>query len=158
MGALEAVRRLGRLGDTLRIVAIGHHDGGPLPLRALEAGAHGYLSTACDEGEFCRAIRQVHRRIRYISPDVAQKVALNVLDPSGDPMTRLTPRELSVIVMLGQGRARREISKSLCLSPKTVSTYRTRALRKLGARSDVEIAHLCLRHGLLGPGPAAPST
>ncbi len=59
--------------------------------------------------------------------------------------------ETRISLMLSQGHHRREISAKLCVSPKTISTYRTRLMRKLGARSDVELTHLSLRHGLISP-------
>jgi two-component system invasion response regulator UvrY len=74
------------------------------------------------------------------------------------PLGCLTQRELSVLVLLSQCHQRRDISIKLCVSPKTISTYRTRLLRKLGVRSDVELTHLSLRHGLIAPieGVAVP--
>ena len=72
-----------------------------------------------------------------------------------NPVDALSPRELAVMVMVGQGRRPREISDRLSISPKTVSTYRSRLCRKLGISSDVELTHFCLEHGLIEAGYCA---
>ena len=101
--------------------------------------------------EMIACIRKVFRGQRYVGADVAQTLLLEHIQDGNAPLGCLTQRELSVLVLLSQGHHRREISTKLCVSPKTISTYRTRLMRKLGARSDVELTHLSLRHGLISP-------
>ncbi|MCP5155148.1 MAG: response regulator [Ectothiorhodospiraceae bacterium] len=149
IGPLEATRRLGRLSPQPRVLAFGGPLEGPYPGCLLEVGAAGYLTKESDPDELVGAIRRVHRGEPYVSVGVAQRLVLGRLDPTRAPLGRLTPRELAVMVLVSQGRNRSEISSALCVSPKTVSTYRTRVLRKLGATSDVELTHLSLRHGLI---------
>ena len=93
-------------------------------------------------------MRTVQRKRRYMSPQVAQNIVLNGNDSR---VAMLAPRELEVMLMLSEGRSLREISDRLCVSPKTVSTYRTRLMRKLGTSSNVELAHVAFRHGLIQP-------
>ena len=151
MGALETTRRLDRLKPAPKIIALGVQIDGPFPTCLLEVGARGYLPKTCRREELVSAIRQVARGAYYVGGDVAQNLVLNKLRDAPTPMSRLTPRELAVMVMVSQGQSRGQISSVLALSPKTVSTYRTRLLRKLGARSDVELTHISLRYGLIEP-------
>lgn len=152
-GVLETVRRLSRVKGRVRVMALGDPDCGPLPVRILELGASGFLSKHADGAELRRAVRELHSGKRYVCAEVARRLVLNEINNQRDPVGGLSPRELSVMLMLSEGRRRDEISDRLCISPKTVSTYRTRLLQKLGARNDVDLTHLALRHGLLAPPP-----
>lgn len=150
-GILETVRRLTRVHSGIRVMAVGDPNCGPLPVRILEVGAWGYLSKHADGAELQHAVREVKSGKRYVCAEVARHLVLKEIECRGDPVGVLSPRELSVMLMLSEGHPRDEISNRLCISPKTVSTYRTRLLQKLGARNDVDLAHLALRHGLLDP-------
>lgn len=152
-GVLETVRRLTRVDSKIRVMAVGDPDCGPLPVRILELGASGYLSKHTDGTELRQAVLELKRGKRYVCAEVARHLVLNDIDSQGDPVAGLSPRELSVMLMLSEGHPRDEISNRLCISLKTVSTYRTRLLQKLGARNDVDLTHLALRHGLLAPPP-----
>ncbi len=149
LGVLETTRRLLRLDPAPRIVAFGGPAEGPYPACLLETGVAGYLSKFCTCRDLLTTVHKAHGGRRSVSSDVAQSLALGHLSAERTPIGRLTPRELAVMVMVSQGHNRIEISNQLCVSPKTVSTYRTRLLRKLGASSDVELTHLSLQHGLI---------
>lgn len=149
MGSLEITRRLRRLEPAPRVIALGAQRDGPLPTCFLEVGARGYLTKTCEQAELVAAIRRVARGGHHVGRDVAQSLVLDRLRESPTPMSRLTPRELAVMVMVSQGQNRTEISSRLCVSPKTISTYRTRLMRKLGATSDVQLTHLSITHGLI---------
>ena len=151
MDSVESTRRLLRVNEELRIVVLGPHESGPYPVHLFKAGIAGYLTKASSGEEMLVCIRKVARGQRHVSADVAQTLLLEHMQDGNSPLGCLTQRELSVLVLLSQGHHRREISDKLCVSPKTVSTYRTRLMRKLGARSDVELTHLSLRHGLISP-------
>lgn len=151
MDSVEAARRLLRIDDALKIVVLGAHASGPYPVHLFKVGIAGYLTRASTGEEMVACIRKVCRGQRYVGPDVAQTLLLDHMQDGSAPLGCLTQRELSVLVLLSQGHHRREISDKLCVSPKTISTYRTRLMRKLGARSDVELTHLSLRHGLIAP-------
>lgn len=151
IGGLEVARRLGRGGGQPGVVLIGVHAGGPIPARALESGACGYLTRGCEPGEVVTAVRRASEGRRYVDAEVAQSIVIHKLNPRSSPIAMLTARELTVMVMVSNGYDRQTISERLCLSPKTVSTYRTRIMRKLGASNDVELTHLSYRLGLLEP-------
>ncbi len=141
MDSVEATRRLLRMNDELKIVVLGAHASGAYPVHLFKAGIAGYLTKASSGEEMIACIRKVVRGQRHVGPDVAQTLLLEHIQDGDAPLGCLTQRELSVLVLLSQGHQRREISSKLCVSPKTISTYRTRLMRKLGARSDVELTH-----------------
>ncbi|HKJ95905.1 MAG TPA: UvrY/SirA/GacA family response regulator transcription factor [Gammaproteobacteria bacterium] len=150
MGGLEATRKLLRVAPDARIIALTVHVDEPYPSRLLEAGAFGYLTKGCDEAEIVKAIREVALDRRYISADIAQQMALSGLEGgSRDPFEKLSQREIQVMLMVTEGHRLQEISDRLCLSPKTVSTYRYRLYEKLGVTNDVELTRLVIRHGLI---------
>ena len=151
MDSVEATRRLLRVDEELKIVVLGAHASGPYPVHLFKAGIAGYLTKASSSEEMLLCIRKVFRGQRHISAEVAQTLLLDQIQDGDTPLGCLTQRELSVLVLLSQGHQRCEISSKLCVSPKTISTYRTRLMRKLGARSDVELTHLSLLHGLITP-------
>ncbi len=152
MGGLEATRKLLRINPAIRIIVVSVHVDGLVPKRVLEAGAVGYLTKGCSADEVVLAVRTVQRGQRYISRDVAQTLALNTLTGGTSALDSLSERELQVLLKITQGHSIQEIADVLYLSPKTVSTYRSRIFKKLGVHSDVELTHLALRHGIIEPG------
>lgn len=151
IGGLEATRKLLRINSKCRVIGVSVHLNGPCPSRMFEAGATGYLTKGCDIEEMSGAIRRVARGERYIGADVAQKLVLHNLDGERTALDSLSPRELEVMLLVSQGHRLNHISDLLCLSPKTISTYRTRVMRKLDTNSDVELTHLALSLGLIEP-------
>ena len=97
-----------------------------------------------------KAIRSVHAGQRYISPEIASQLAIKHITDQGEtPFDTLSERELQVALMIVNGHKVQEISDKLCLSPKTVNSYRYRIFEKLNIKSDVELTHLAFRHNLL---------
>jgi len=151
IGGLEATRRIAQLDQITRIVVVTARAADPFPTQLLDAGASGYLTKHCTLDEIAEAIRLVHSGQRYISADIARQMALSMLPgKEQSPFHRLSQREMQVMLMVTRGQTVRDISESLCLSPKTVSTYRYRLFDKLGVGNDVELTHLAIRHGILG--------
>lgn len=150
IGGLEATRKLVQSHAQLRIIVVSVHSEEPFPSRTMAAGASGYLTKGCAVDEIIAAIKAVHAGDRYIGADVAQKMALK-MTPGGElsPFDALSPREMQVMLMLTQGLRLQVISDKLCLSPKTVSTYRHRLYEKLGVASDVDLARLAMSYGLI---------
>jgi two-component system invasion response regulator UvrY len=150
IGGLEATRRIARWSPATRIVVVTGKAADPFPAQLLDAGASGYLTKYCTLEEIGEAIRVVHSGERYISADIAREMALSMLPGrEQSPFHRLSQREMQVMLMVTKGQSVRDISESLCLSPKTVSTYRYRLFDKLGVDNDVELTHLAIRHGVL---------
>ena len=149
--ALEATRKLIRSHPDLKVVAVTVCEEDPFPTRLLQAGAAGYLTKGAALEEMVQAIRMVFSGQRYISPQIAQQLALKSFQPqsSNSPFDLLSEREIQIALMIAGCQKVQAISDKLCLSPKTVNTYRYRIFEKLSITSDVELALLAVRHGMI---------
>ncbi len=151
IGGLEATRRIAQNNPDSRIIVVTVQMDVPFPSQLLDAGASGYLTKHCTVDEIADAIRAVHRGERYISADIARQMALSMLPGKElSPFDRLSQREMQVMLMVTEGQNVHDISSRLCLSPKTVSTYRYRLFDKLGVENDVELTRMAIRHGIVG--------
>jgi DNA-binding NarL/FixJ family response regulator len=151
IGGLEATRKLLRVHPDMRVLAVTVCDEEPFPSRLLKAGAAGYLTKGAALEEMIKAIRLVASGQRYISPEIAQQLALKSFggEESASPFDALSEREMQIAMMIVSCQKVQEISDKLFLSPKTVNSYRYRIFEKLTIDSDVELALLAVRHGLL---------
>lgn len=149
IGGIEATHRISKSWPDIGIIIVTVHDDGPLPKQLLNGGARGYLSKGNGVDEMITAIRDVHDGKHYIAKDIAQTLALSVLPGETNPMDTLSMREIQVLMMVAQGTRTQAISEILNLSPKTISTYRSRLYEKLEVSSDIEMLHLAMKHGVL---------
>ena len=149
IGGLEATRKLLRIQPETRIIILSVHDEDPFPNQLLDAGADGYMSKHCGVNDIINAIHTVHRGRKYIEPEIAQKIAEAMLNGKSNPFAELSNREMQVMLMVSKGYSIQEISDSLHLSPKTISTYRYRLYEKLKVQNDVELTRMAIRHGLV---------
>lgn len=152
IGGLEATKKIIKTQPHIKIIALTVYGEEPFPSKFLQAGAVGYLTKDNDVNEMLNAIQTVYsgKSKHYIGPDIAQQLALkNVSIPNGSPLDILSERELQIMMMITSGQKVQEISDKLCLSPKTVNSYRYRIFDKLGVSSDVELTHLAIRHKVL---------
>ena len=151
IGGLEATRKLLRSYRDLKVIAVTICEEDPFPTRLLQAGAAGYLTKGAALEEMVQAIRMVFGGQRYISPQIAQQLALKSFQPqlSESPFDLLSEREIQIALMIANCQKVQSISDKLCLSPKTVNTYRYRIFEKLSITSDVELALLAVRHGMV---------
>lgn len=115
----------------------------------LRQGAAGYLGKDTDPEEIVRAIRQVAGGRRYITPVVAEQLAAGLGADDRPAHEKLSERELQVFLHLARGETVGQLAESLSLSVKTVSTYRSRVLEKMGLASNSELTYYALKHGLL---------
>jgi two-component system invasion response regulator UvrY len=109
----------------------------------------GYLTKGCNIDEIVHAIKEVFYGRRYISIDIAQKIAMNLKPEEDNPFDKLSQREMQVMMMIMQGMKGQQISDQLNLSPKTISTYRHRLLEKLNVTNDVELTRLAMQYGFI---------
>ena len=151
MDGIEATKKIQRLFPEIKIIAVTACDDDPFPARLLQAGASGYLTKGASTDEMIQAIKTVMAGKKYLTPSIAQKLALQSLGASDNPFNDLSDREMQIATMICSCKKVQEISDTLCLSPKTVNTYRYRVFEKLSVTSDVELTHLAIRHGLLEP-------
>lgn len=151
IGGLEATRKLMRSHPDIKVVAVTVCEDEPFPTRLLQAGAAGYLTKGAALDEMVQTIRLVFAGQRYIDPQIAQQLALKSFQPqnSGSPFDMLSEREIQIALMIANCHKVQNISDKLCLSPKTVNTYRYRIFEKLSITSDVELALLAVRHGMV---------
>ncbi|MCG7199754.1 UvrY/SirA/GacA family response regulator transcription factor [Marinobacter pelagius] len=155
IGGLEATRRILRIDDSIRVIVVTACADDPYPTRVMQSGASAYITKGADIQEMVRAIRQAHSGQRYISPEIAQKMALKQISGDKDEngelslFERLSEREMQIAMMVVDCQKVQDISDKLCLSPKTVNSYRYRIFEKLEISSDVELALMAVRLGLL---------
>ncbi|MBB1521459.1 UvrY/SirA/GacA family response regulator transcription factor [Aquipseudomonas campi] len=151
IGGLEATRKLLRSYPDLKVIAVTACEDDLFPTRLLQAGAAGYLTKGAALEEMVQAIRMAFAGQRYISSQIAQQLALKSFQPnnSGSPFDSLSEREIQIALMIANCHKVQTISDKLCLSPKTVNTYRYRIYEKLSITSDVELALLAVRHGMV---------
>lgn len=150
IGGLEATRKLHRLDPDVKILIVSMCNDDLLSARLLQAGASGYLTKGASKSELTHAIQAVHAGQRYISPQIANQLALRGIEGKpGSPFEVLFERELQVVLMITAGMRAQEIGEQLNLSPKTVNSHRYNIFSKLGIKNDVELTLLALRHGLI---------
>ena len=151
IGGLEATRKLAMSLPDTRVIVLSAQTAEPFPMRLMEAGAAGYLTKDSASDEIVTAIRRVLAGERYISAEIARQMALQAVNKTsgGSPFEQLSSREMQVMIMATGGHSVQEISDKLHLSPKTVSTYRSRLFQKLGVNNDVELTRLAMRYGVI---------
>lgn len=115
----------------------------------LRQGASGYLNKDCDPEEIVKAIRTVARGRKYITAGVAEQLAEGLGGGDKPAHETLSERELQVFLRLAQGETIGHMAQSLSLSVKTVSTYRTRVMEKMGLASNSDLTYYALKHGLI---------
>jgi len=147
----EITRKIMRTHPGARIIVLAVHAKPPYPTRLMNAGASGYLTRDCEADELTHAIKMVAVGQRYIGSEAAKQLALSMLTGSVNesPFEDLSAREMEVMLKITDGRRIPDIASLMCLSPKTVSTYKYRIMGKLGARSEVEMVRMAMRYGLL---------
>ena len=149
IGGLEATRKLHQSCPDVKVVAVTALNDGPFPSKLLKAGAVGYLTKGAELFEMITAIKHAVAGKRYLAPEIAQKMALNSLDPDDSPFDQLSERELQICLMVVNGEKVSSISEKLCVTPKTVNSYRYRIFEKLNIDGDVDLTRLAIRHGIL---------
>ncbi len=149
IGGLEATRKIIKGMSDIRVLVLTAYLEDAFAQRLLDAGASGFISKGTELPEMVNAIRSVFAGQRYISPEMAQRLALSRISIQDNPFDQLSQRELQVAMMIVNCHKVSDISDRLFLSPKAVNTYRYRIFEKLGVHSDVELTHLGLRYGLV---------
>ncbi len=136
-----------------RIIILSMHSSKEHIFRALEAGAKGYLLKEAAGNEMVKAIRAVYSGNRFLSDRISQTVIEDyihqrVADSEESPIKRLSPREREVLQLVVEGKSSAEIARNLFLSPKTVETYRSRLMHKLGIKDLPGLVKFAIQHGM----------
>jgi len=149
---LETLLQIRKERPHLPILVLSMHPEDIYAVRVLKAGAAGYLTKDSAPDQLITAIRQVVRGRKYVSPTLAEKLALN-LKAGKAPHDTLSDREYEVLRLLTVGRTIKEIAAKLSLSVKTISTYRTSILEKMNMKNTTELTHYAIREGLISGDP-----
>jgi DNA-binding NarL/FixJ family response regulator len=153
LGGIEATRQICETSPSTQVVILSMHISDEYVLRALQAGARGYLLKESAGEEVIDAVRAVHAGRRYLSEGIADRLIdgyLDLYDASevGGALASLSPRELEVLQLVAEGKTSPEIARILTLSPKTVDTYRSRLMHKLDIGDVPSLVKFAIRHGL----------
>ncbi len=149
MNGTEAVRMIHGRRAATRVVILSMHSNSEHVRRALEAGASGYVLKSCAGDELVEAIRTVHSGRRYLSARLADELLERMINGPADALSRLSARERQVLKLLADGHSILHIATTLCLSRKTVETYRERLMQKLGLHDLASLVKFALRHGVV---------
>ncbi len=150
IGGLEATKKLLCAHDRMKVIVVTAVDDNMYPSRLMQAGAFGYLTKGTDLSEMVTAIKTVYSGKHYMSNSIAQQMALKSYTKEvATPFEKLSERELQTALMIANGKKAQTIANTFNVSPKTVNSYRYRIFDKLEINSDVELALLAVKHGVL---------
>lgn len=147
---LDALKELRQTHPHLPVLILSFHPEERFAVRALKAGAAGYITKESATEELVQAVRRVAGGGRYVSTALAERLAAELADKSDKlPHETLSDREFQVMRLFAQGKKSSEIAEQLSVSVNTVNTYRTRLLQKMKMQSDVELSRYAVEHGLI---------
>lgn len=157
---LDVLQRVRERAPGLRVLVLTMHPEDQFAVRALRAGASGYLTKSRTPDELLEAVTRISRGGRFISSALAERLASQL---DGDfvaaPHEKLSDREMEVLLLLGAGNTVKQTAAALRLSVKTVSTFRGRLMKKMGFSTNADIVQYVVRAGLLRPdGPIPEQT
>jgi two-component system, NarL family, invasion response regulator UvrY len=148
-GGLEVLRLVRDLKPGLRVLMLSMHPEEQYAVRALRGGASGYITKESAIEELIIAIRRIAGGRRYVSQTLAESLADELADDGAHPDLRsLSEREYQVLALIASGKKLKEIASALSLNPKTVTTYRTRILRKLHLKSTADVIRYASERGM----------
>lgn len=147
---LDVLHVLKEEGNPVKVLVVSMYPEDQYAMRALKAGASGYLNKGSDAAQIVAAVRTVSQGKKYVTPEMAQMLVDNLTTPAQeDAHQKLSDRELQTLVMIASGKRLSDIAEQLLLSPKTVSVYRARVLEKLGLTNNSELTVYAIRNGLV---------
>jgi DNA-binding NarL/FixJ family response regulator len=147
---LEVLKQLKRERPGLPVLVLSMHPEDQYAVRALRAGASGYMTKDSAPDELVRGVRKIVQGGKYVSPQLAEKLALDLGTGSQQaPHETLSDREFQVMRLIAAGKTVTEIGEELALSTKTISTYRARVLEKMRMSNNAELIHYAVRNGLV---------
>lgn len=150
---LEILERLAARSAPPAALVVSMYPEDPYAIKALGAGARGYVAKTADAGLLVDAIARVARGERYVSAAIARLLAqAGPARETGAPHERLSPREQMLLVLLAQGVRLPDIAQRMALPPRTIGVYRARLLEKMMLAGNAELAHYAAKHGLLPAG------
>jgi len=150
MSGLEALEEIKKLKPALPVLILSIYPEEEYAVRALKSGASGYLTKKSAPDELITAIRKIVRGGRYISPSLADFLASHLTEDQNKPIHEsLSNREFQVLRMIASGKSLKEIAYEMSLSPKTISTFRTRILQKMQMQSNADLIQYAIKNKLV---------
>lgn len=147
---IDLLKQLKQETPSVKVLICSLHHEDAYAMRALRAGAAGYISKQCAASTLLHALNQVAIGRKYVSAELAQELAAHIgTDIDDEPHQRLSDREYQTLLKIATGMTVTEIAAQLTLSVKTISMYRTRLLQKMRMRNNAELTHYAIRHQLL---------
>lgn len=150
-GGLDALDEIKNLHPKLPVLILSMHPEDQYAVRSLKAGAAGYLSKECAPEQLVKALNTITHGEKYITPKVAHLLAdhLHTPNTSQNPHELLSDREFQILILITQGKSLTEIGEQFSLSIKTVSTYRTRVLKKMNMKTNAELIQYAITRKLI---------
>jgi len=150
MNGFEVIDHLRRRKPRIGVLVLSMHPELQFAVRAMEAGAMGYLTKESAPEELVRAVRNVAAGRRYVSENLAESLASRLVEKDTGPLhEKLSAREFRVMCLLASGKSTSQIAQALFLSPKTVETYRLRLMSKMKMHGIAEIARYAVENDLI---------
>lgn len=147
---IDVLKQIKREFPDIAVIVFSSHREDQYAIRALKAGAAGFLNKHATEAEFLNAIKQVASGLKFISPELAQEMANNLNNEhTNEPHKTLSDREYQTMIMIASGKSVSDIAKELSLSVKTISEYRSRILLKMKLRHNAELTHYAIKNELV---------
>jgi RNA polymerase sigma factor (sigma-70 family) len=154
LNGIEAIQQMMPRHPHLQVVVLSIHETKPYVYRALKAGAKGYLVKETAGLEVVDAVRAVQRGERYLSQSITDLLTTesfqkleSLIDVS--PLEALSPREREILQLVAEGKTSQEIAERLSISPKTVDTYRSRLMHKIGVQDMAGVVKFAIQHGVI---------
>jgi two-component system invasion response regulator UvrY len=147
---MDILKQLSYEKLNLPVLVLSMHSEEQYAIRVLKAGASGYLTKESAPDELIKAIRKVSQGGKYITSTLAEKLALELhANAEKPPHKMLSDREYQVLCLIANGKAVKDIARELCLSEKTISTYRSRILEKMKMKTNAELIHYAIKNKLI---------
>lgn len=154
LNGIEATLQILKSCPSVKVLILSMHSSPEYISRALKAGAFGFLLKESAGKEVVRAVKTIYLGHRYLCQKISEAVINDYIDlqeaaPARSPLTRLSPREREVLQLVTEGKTTKEIGQMLFLSPKTVETYRSRLMVKLGIKDVPGLVKFAIQHGII---------
>lgn len=147
---VETLKLARRELPKLRVLMLSMHPENQYAVRALKAGAAGYLNKQSAPSQLVTAIRQVHRGGKYVTPAVAEELANSIGDDADQPLHHsLSIREYQTLCLIASGKTLTEIGQQMSISVKTVSVYRARIMEKMRLKNNAELTHYAIKNQIV---------
>jgi DNA-binding NarL/FixJ family response regulator len=154
LNGIEAIQQMLPSHPRMKVIVLSIHETKPYVYRALKAGAKGYLIKETAGLEVVDAVRAVYRGERYLSQrisDLLTDVSFRKLEGSKEvsPLEQLSPREREILQLVAEGKTSQEIAEIISISPKSVDTYRSRLMHKIGVEDVAGLVKFAIQHGVI---------